>query len=145
MQPRRAMPNKFSTWYSQRITSRRSDAAKRRGVPPANACGNAARPDRLVSVHDAVRDEARSSRFRSGRQGSDLVGRCHKAWSPIKRSGRRSGKLCPRSPSTSWLSCGEALSILTARRETVIISKSGDFSARAASGRPDREAPFLPR
>ena len=45
--------------------------------------------------------------------------------------------------STSWLSCGEALSILTARGRPVIIGESEDFRALAAFGRPDREAPFF--
>src|ERR1035438_10758259 len=35
--------------------------------------------------------------------------------SPISRAGKASRKLCPRTPSTSWLSCGDALSMLTAR------------------------------
>ncbi len=45
--------------------------------------------------------------------------------------------------STSWLSCGEALSILTGRRRPVIIGESEDFCAFAAFGQPDREAPFF--
>ena len=46
---------------------------------------------------------------------------------------------------TSWLSCGEALSIPTSERKTVIIGESKDFRHLAEFGRPDREAPFCPR
>ena len=45
----------------------------------------------------------------------------------------------PEDPS-SWLSCGEALSILTAR---VIIGESENFRSFAAFGGPDREALFF--
>src|ERR1700692_4670691 len=49
----------------------------------------------------------------------------------------------PGTPSTSWLSCGEALFDTNGERKTVIIGKSDDFRSFAAFGGPDSEAPFF--
>ena len=115
MHPRRTMPKTFRRGTPSESRADESDEARRKAVPPANAFDSAAEDVRLGWVRDAARGEVRSSRFRNARPDLDPVGSLSYALSPIRRSGRRSRKLCPRTPSTSWLSCGEALSTLMAR------------------------------